>query len=236
MADTLEKLQRRLIELEEQIEQEWDRRRAAMSYRIERGRVVFDARARAAHRQLRVRFWLFLRRSRPMVILTAPVIYAMILPFSLMDLFVSLYQAICFPVYGIARVRRRDHIAIDRQHLAYLNGLQKLNCIYCGYCNGVASYAREVAGRTEKYWCPIKHARRVRGAHEHYAEFVDYGDAEGFVNESPRLRRELRHAETGIAQAPGSAQAEPQDEAEPVCIPGLAGQKARGVGEDPSAE
>ena len=121
----------------------------------------------------------FLRRTRPLVVLTAPIIYSLILPLVLLDLFVTLYQAVCFRVYGIAPVRRRDHVAIDRHHLAYLNALQQLNCVYCGYGNGVLSYAREIAARTEAYWCPIKHARRVADPHDLMAGFADYGDGRG---------------------------------------------------------
>lgn len=160
MADRLEDLQARLARIEAQIEREWDARRKAMRYRIERGRVVFEQDVRAAHRKARVRLLAFLKRTRLLVVLTAPFIYAVIVPFVLLDLFVSVYQAICFPVYGIQKVRRRDHIVFDRHYLAYLNTLQKLNCLYCAYGNGVISFAREVAGRTEKYWCPIKHASR----------------------------------------------------------------------------
>lgn len=192
MSDTLEKLQARLAELETQIEQEWDAQREQMRYHIERGKIEFEEGVREAHRMARVHLWLFLRRSRPLVILTAPVIYAVVIPFALLDLFVTIYQWVCFPVYGIEKVRRRDHIVIDRQNLAYLNAIQKLNCMYCGYGNGVVSYVREVSARTEKYWCPIKHARRVKGAHAYYGEFCDFGDAEGFEKNSPRFRRELR--------------------------------------------
>lgn len=126
-----------------------------------------------------------------MVILTAPVIYALIVPFVLLDLCVTVYQAVCFPVYRIAKVRRADHIAFDHRHLAYLNGLQKLNCLYCSYCNGLISYIREIAARTEQYWCPIKHAMRLKGPHDHYAEFVDFGDAEGFQKRFGGLRAAL---------------------------------------------
>ena len=127
MSDTLEKLQARLAELEEQIETEWAARRAVMRYHVERGRVVFEEGVREAHRRARVNLWLFLRRTRPMVVLTAPVIYAVVVPFALLDLFVTIYQTVCFPIYGIQKVRRRDHIAIDRHHLDYLNAIQKLN-------------------------------------------------------------------------------------------------------------
>ena len=43
-----------------------------------------------------------------------------------------------------------------------------------------STYVREIVGRTEQYWCPIKHARRVIGAHPQYAQFYDYGDATAF--------------------------------------------------------
>jgi hypothetical protein len=46
--------------------------------------------------------------------------------------------------------------------------------------NCLIAYVREIAGRTEQYWCPIKHARRVVGAHPLYAGFDDYGDADAY--------------------------------------------------------
>jgi hypothetical protein len=188
----VERLKEAIRSLETELDAELAERRAALRYNIERGRVIFDREVLARHRERRVRLREFLAATRPMVVLTAPVIYALIVPFALLDLCVTIYQAICFPVYGIARVRRRDHIVIDRQHLAYLNGLQKLNCVYCSYCNGLISYAREIAARTEKYWCPIKHSRRTAGPHDHYTDFVDYGDAEGFRDRSEPLRDGLR--------------------------------------------
>lgn len=191
MNDRLEHLLQRLAELQEQIETELSARRAQWRYRLENRRIVFEEGVREAHRAARVRLWEFLRHTRLSVVITAPLIYALILPFVLLDIFVSLYQAVCFPVYGIAKVKRSDHIVMDRQHLAYLNGLQKLNCLYCGYANGLIGYVREIAGRTEQYWCPIKHSRAVPGRHENYAQFVDYGDAIGFRERSPTLRAAL---------------------------------------------
>lgn len=41
-------------------------------------------------------------------------------------------------------------------------------------------YASEIGGRTERYWCPIKYARKIEQPHRHYREFADFGDAEGF--------------------------------------------------------
>jgi hypothetical protein len=105
---------------------------------------------------------------------------------------VALYQAVCFPVYGIPQVRRRDYLVFDRGQLAYLNAIEKLNCAYCSYANGLLALVREVAARTEEYWCPIKHARRVLGVHARYGSFVDFGDAEAYRHELERLRTEAR--------------------------------------------
>jgi hypothetical protein len=104
---------------------------------------------------------------------------------------VSVYQLVCFPVYGIPKVRRVDYFVFDRHHLAYLNAIEKLNCAYCSYANCLIAYVREIAARTEQYWCPIKHARRVIGAHARYATFDDYGNAEGYQKRAAELRDEL---------------------------------------------
>ena len=194
MTKRLDELLDRLREIEAAVQAEIEENRAEFRYRVEQGRVEFDAEVRRRHRELREGWLSFLSRTRLLVLITAPVIYSLIVPFVILDIFVSVYQAICFPVYGIPKVRRRDHIAIDRQHLAYLNGLQKLNCIYCGYCNGLIAFVREVAGRTESYWCPIKHARRLASPHAHYSSFADYGAGESLQSDWEAARDRIRKA------------------------------------------
>lgn len=177
--------------LESELDAELAKRRAELRVGLERGRAVFEEEVLRRHRELRVHLLAYCLGARPLVILTAPVIYAMIVPLVLLDFFVSLYQAVCFPVYGIAKVRRGDYLVFDRHHLAYLNALEKLNCAYCSYATGLIAYVREIAGRTEQYWCPIKHARRVIGTHARYPAFDDYGDAEGYGARLEELRRAL---------------------------------------------
>ena len=189
MATRLDDLLNRLHDIQESVQDEIEARRAAFRYRVERGRVIFDSDMRRRHRALREGWGSFLSRTRPLVVLTAPVIYAMILPLALLDLFVTVYQAVCFPVYRLEKVRRGDHIAIDRHHLAYLNWVQKLNCIYCGYANGLIAYVREIAARTEAHWCPIKHARRIEDPHGEYVRFAEFGDAEAFREALTRRSR-----------------------------------------------
>ncbi len=192
MTSRIDDLLEHIARLERELEAEVDERRARWRYRIEAGRIRFEREVRLAHRRLKQSVPRFLRESSIPNLLTAPLIYSLVVPIALLDAWMSLYQTICFRIYGIARVRRSKYIVIDRQHLAYLNAIEKLNCMYCGYANGVFAYVREIAGRTEQYWCPIRHARRVRAPHEHYREFVDYGDAEGYRRRLIPLRRELR--------------------------------------------
>ncbi|MDB6115827.1 MAG: hypothetical protein JWQ62_2772, partial [Lacunisphaera sp.] len=121
-----------------------------------------------------------LLRSRFMVVASSPVIWLCAVPIALADLVGTFYQSVCFPIYGIPKVPRRDYLAFDRHHLPYLNLADKLSCEYCAYVNGILAYFTEIAARTEQYWCPIKHEGCVKCAHSRYKKFVDYGDAAQF--------------------------------------------------------
>lgn len=188
IADLIERIQVLQAELEAQLAQ----RRAELRFGLEKGRVAFEEEILRRHRELRVRLSRYVLEANPLAIITAPFIYAVIVPLVLLDLLVTAYQAVCFPAYGIPKVRRGDYLVFDRHHLAYLNAIEKLNCAYCSYANGLIAYVGEIAGRTEQYWCPIKHARRVAGAHRYYAKFEDYGDAEAYQRRLMELRKELR--------------------------------------------
>jgi hypothetical protein len=62
----------------------------------------------------------------------------------------------------------------------HLNTIEKVNCTYCGYGNGVIAYTREIISRTEQYWCPIRHAHHVIDAHRRYPQFFAFGDAQSY--------------------------------------------------------
>ncbi|MDD5296321.1 MAG: hypothetical protein PHU46_05350 [Rhodocyclaceae bacterium] len=187
----------RVRQLEDEIQAEFRKRRAELHADFENRRIRFEQDMLEAQRRFKVGTLRYVLRARPLVLLTAPLIYSVLFPMLLMDLFVTLYQWICFPVYGIPRVRRRDYLVFDRAHLAYLNTIEKINCAYCSYGNGLAAYIREVIGRTEQYWCPIKHSRRILEAHEYYHRYTDFGDAEGFRRELADLRRQLSDLDKG---------------------------------------
>jgi hypothetical protein len=156
------------------------------------GHVGFDREVRLAHERLRQSVPAYLLGANLFSLLTAPVIYSLLLPFAVLDLWVWAYQWVCFPIYGIARVERGPYFALDRHELAYLNAIEKVNCTFCAYANGLLAYVREVAARTELYWCPIKHARAIPAPHVRYHQFLDYGDGEGYHRELSAVRGTLR--------------------------------------------
>ena len=194
MATKIEELLDQLGQLQEELERELNQRREAFNVRLERGKVRFEAQVLQTQRTLRQTLPRFLVEAKLRNVLSAPFIYALLGPLLLFDLAITLYQQICFRLYRIPRVPREDFIVVDRSSLAYLNLIEKLNCLYCGYANGLFAYAREIGARTEQYWCPIKHARRARDPHSRYMEFIDYGDGEGYrqnrAEQRDRARRE----------------------------------------------
>ena len=191
MTTQLDTLMEKLRGVEAEIEVELAKRREELRFHFEKRRIVFEQEVARLHKELKTRLSRYIIEANPLTVLTAPVIYSLIVPIALLDLSVMAFQAICFPVYRIPKVRRRDYLVFDRHHLAYLNAIEKFNCAYCSYANGAIAFMREVASPTEVYWCPIKHARRVLGPHPHYQGFADFGDAEGY-------RAKIRQLEEGV--------------------------------------
>ncbi len=132
------------------------------------------------HHRFKKSSWKHIQTTRLLVIVSSPLIYGCALPFLLLDLAVMIYQAVCFPIYGIPKVRRQDYLIFDRGRLRYLNTIEKVGCIYCSYANGLLAMITEIAARTERHFCPIKHARRVAHAHSQYASFLPYGDGRAY--------------------------------------------------------
>jgi hypothetical protein len=191
--------------LQDEMESRWEDLRKEFDYTLEGRKIRFAAEARRLHRRYRVGLLRYFGDTPPLHIATAPLIYAMIVPLALLDVALMTYQQVCFRAYGVPRVARRDYLVIDRHQLSYLNGIEKVNCMYCSYANGLMSFAQEVVARTEQFWCPIKHARRVQGAHDRYYKFVEYGDCEAYQDELVKLREDLRN-ESRPAERPAASE------------------------------
>ena len=177
MDNRIRELLEQIGTLEDELKAALHQRESRVLFTLNGKRVEFAAGIAEANRRLKRGFLRWLVTDRPQNLVTGPVIYGMALPMAALDLTVSLYQALCFPIYGIARVRRADYIVFDRHQLGYLNFVERLHCEYCAYANGLLAYATEIVARTEQYFCPIKHARKVLGTHSRYARFLEYGDA-----------------------------------------------------------
>ncbi len=186
MNKTIRAVLDKLQDLDQELEVELDRHRREFQYTVKEKRVRFEEAVLQHHRELRKGVLRFIQESDLAGLLVSPLVYLQIVPLVLLDIAVSLFHALAFPVYGIAKVPRSDFIVVDRHHLHYLNGIEKLNCAYCGYANGLLAWTREIAGRTEEYWCPIKHARRTGGQHRRYYGFAEYGDADGYRKNNRR--------------------------------------------------
>jgi hypothetical protein len=192
MQNEIDDLVKRLVRLEDELERKLEAQQEKFQYRIEKQRAVFEENVVRQHRRIKAGVLSFLMHSPLSTLIVAPFVYGLIVPLAVLDISVYLFQLVCFPIWGMARVRRADWVIVDRHRLAYLNGVEKLNCAYCGYGNGVIAYARETASRTEQYWCPIKHALRVRKAPARYRGYIDYGDAGDFRARMEALRADVR--------------------------------------------
>ena len=178
--------------LQEQLDTAFDEAREKFRCTLDDGRVRITDEVREFQQKYRVGSLRYLFHANPGSVLVAPLIYSMAVPLVLLDVSLTIYQHICFRAYGVPRVRRLDYMVNDRHRLGYLNAIEKINCNYCGYGGGVIAYAREILSRTEQYWCPIRHAHRLPGAHERYPRFFPYGDAAGYQAGLQSKREELR--------------------------------------------
>lgn len=112
--------------------------------------------------------------------LSVPFIYGIGIFLIAMHFFLEIYHSVAFRLYGVALVNRKKYIKIDRHKLSKLTLLQKVNCFYCEYVNGLLAYTVAIAAETEKYWCGIKHdikpdSEFIEPAHhKNFAEYNKY--------------------------------------------------------------
>ena len=187
--EILSRLQLLQDELEHELETLLEEKQEYFQYTFEKGKVSFKRQIRELQRKHKKGLVKYIVEAKFKHIISVPIIYSIIIPIFFIDITVTFYQHICFRLYGIPRVNRSKYMVIDRQHLDYLNALEKFNCMYCGYGNGVMSYVREIIARTEQYWCPIKHASKIIDAHSGIENYVDYGDARAYREKLVELRK-----------------------------------------------
>ncbi len=187
-SELLEHIKKLETELSAELELDLENFRQKLHYSIERGKIHFQEGALKVQKTFKKNLYHYFKESNVLFFITVPIIYSLAIPLVLLDIFLFFYQLICFPLYRIKKVARNEYLIIDRQHLAYLNIIEKINCMYCGYGNGLLSYALEIASRTEAFWCPIKHAKALKDPHSRYHQFAEYGDAQGYQQNIEQAR------------------------------------------------
>lgn len=202
MNDRIRHILEQIAALENELEAALREQQKRLLYEIRGRRVEFERSIREAHLRFKTGWVKWMLAIRPRDLITAPIIYGLSVPLVLFDICITFYQMTCFPVYGIQKVKRADYIVFDHHFLAYLNIFEKVHCLYCSYANGMIAYAREIAARTEQYFCPVKHARKMIDPHERYARFLDYGEADNLADEFGKLRDALRREESKPPHTP----------------------------------
>ena len=190
MTDRIRHLMEQIDTLEAELNKALQEKQIHLNFTIQGKRIKFEKSIIEAHKNLKIGLikWL---GNRPLNLITAPIIYGMIFPMLVLDLCITFYQMTCFPIYGIKKANRGDYMIFDRQHLSFLNFIEKFHCTYCAYGNGLIAYATEVLARTEQYFCPIKHARKMLGTHARYKQFIEYGDANEYQKRLEEFRNSL---------------------------------------------
>ena len=181
--------------LEAELIEELQKQEDEFVYEIRKRRVYFEKNVIIRHKGYVKQLFNYISDAPLKHIVSVPFIWACIFPALLMDASISAYQAVCFPIYGIPKVNRQDYIVFDRHYLQYLNLIEKVNCAYCSYVNGLFAYMQEIAARTEQFWCPIKHAKHIKALHSRYQKFVSYGDAKAYRSGIDKIRHDFHDIE-----------------------------------------
>lgn len=187
----IEEIINEIKKLDDELLAEIQKKEEEFFYKIKGKKILFEQGARKYQKEFMIKISTYLSNASILNILTVPVIWSCLIPAVLIDLFASIYQLTCFRIYKIPLVRRSKYVLVDRHNLSYLNAIEKINCVYCGYFNGVIAYVQEIAARTEQYWCPIKHARKIITMHSRYHKFLEYGDCQDYQQRLQQLRKDF---------------------------------------------
>jgi len=163
-----------------------------ISYEIQNGYVQFEKEILNKQKENMKNLLAWFRDIPLLHLLASPLVYGMLIPAILFDIILFIYQQVVFRIFKFKFIKRSDYILFDRQYLGYLNSIEKLNCLYCSYFNGLMQYASAIAGRTELYFCPIKHAKKVAYEHEYYNEFFRYGEENEYQKKLEALRKKFQ--------------------------------------------
>jgi len=188
MSDTIKEMMQEIEEMKEKLREEIEKHEIHVNYEIKNGYITFEKGVFSKQKKSMKHLKEWFGEIPFIQFLSAPVIYGMVIPAVLLDLMLFVYTYVVSRIFKIKFVKRKSYVVFDRHYLGYLNIVEKFNCLYCAYFNGVMQYCAAVAGRTELYFCPIKHAKKIAYAHDYYNHFLGYGDADHYPEKLKSLR------------------------------------------------
>jgi hypothetical protein len=178
MGSTIREILAKIEALNNDLREEYERLSHKYGFSLQQKKIIFLEEVRRRNKAFKFPTWKYVIPTNFRHFLSIPFIYGMIIPALILDVFLTVFQWTAFSLYKIPKVKRSEYIIYDRRFLDYLNFIQKINCLYCSYVNGVFAYAVEIGARTERYWCPIKSANKPKFSHGWYRDFADYGNPE----------------------------------------------------------
>ena len=192
MSDKIRKMIEEIEAMKVKLGEEIAQQEKDISYEIQNGYVRFEKEVLDKQKENMKNLLAWFRDIPLLHLLASPLVYTMVIPAILFDIILFIYQQVIFRIFKFKFIKRSDYIRFDRQYLGYLNLIEKLNCMYCSYFNGLMQYASAVAGRTELYFCPIKHAKKVAYQHDYDDAFFRYGDEEEYQKKLEALRKKFQ--------------------------------------------
>lgn len=192
MSEKIKAIIEEIEELEQKLKDVIAEHESHIVYEIKNGYVSFEKDIFDQHREKMKHVLNYLMDVPIFHLISSPLIYLMILPAMIFDVMLFFYQQVIFRIYKFKFIKRSDYIVFDRHYLAYLNPIEKLNCIYCSYFNGLMHYTSEISAKTELYFCPIKHAKKIAYKHRYYHDFLTYGDEQDFQQKFQDLRKKIQ--------------------------------------------
>ena len=189
MSDRIREMIEEIEDMKKRLGEEIAQHEKHISYEIQNGYVRFEKEVLEKQKENMKNLFAWFRDIPLLHLLASPLVYGMIIPAILFDIILFVYQQVIFRIFKFKFIKRSDYILFDRQYLGYLNSIEKLNCLYCSYFNGLMQYASAIAGRTELYFCPIKHAKKVAYKHDYYDKFFSYGEEDEYQKKLEALRK-----------------------------------------------
>ncbi len=136
MSDKIKKIIEDIEALEEKLKEEIAEQERHIIYEIKNGYVTFEKDIFEQQKENMKNILNYLRDIPFFHLISSPLIYFMILPAMVFDVMLFFYQQVIFRIYKFEFIKRSDYIIFDRHYLAYLNPIEKINCLYCSYFNG----------------------------------------------------------------------------------------------------